>query len=161
MAALLAEEVGLEGARVEDVRLAGLLHDVGKIGVSDELIVRAGPLSAEEWVEMRQHPEIGHRMLSGTRLRDVREWVLHHHERLDGAGYPTGLVGEQIPLESKLVAVSNALDTMTHDRPYRLALSFEDAMREITAGVGTQFDPVVVDALNRLIERGVSGIRPE
>jgi diguanylate cyclase (GGDEF)-like protein/putative nucleotidyltransferase with HDIG domain len=161
VAALLAEELGLDGARVEDVRLAGLLHDVGKIGVSDELIVRAGPLSAEEWVEMRQHPEIGHRMLSGTRLRDVREWVLHHHERLDGAGYPTGLVGEQIPLESKLIAIANALDTMTHDRPYRLALSFEDAMSEIAAGAGTQFDPVVVDALNRLIERGVTGIRPE
>jgi diguanylate cyclase (GGDEF)-like protein/putative nucleotidyltransferase with HDIG domain len=160
VAALLAEELGLAGDRIEDVRLAGLLHDVGKIGVSDELIVRAGPLSADEWQEMRQHPEIGHRMLSGTRLRDVREWVLHHHERTDGTGYPTGLVGEQIPLEARLIAVANALDTMTHDRPYRLALSFDEAMHEITAGSGTQFDPVVVDALGRLIERGTPGIRP-
>lgn len=161
IAALLAEEIGLPRDRVEDIRLAGLLHDVGKIGVTDELLVRPGPLTPDEWVEVRQHPEIGYRMLSAPRLREVREWVRLHHERPDGTGYPLGLAAGNIPIEASIVAVANALDAMTCDRPYRQAIPFEDAVARIDAGSGTQFDPAVVAVLLRLTERGETGVRPD
>lgn len=153
-AAMLAGELGLPADHVENVRLAGLLHDVGKVGVTDELLVRPGPLTLAEWKEMRQHPDMAHRMLSGTRLDGVPDWVRAHQERPDGAGYPRGLSGEQIPLEAGIVAVANALDTMIHDRPYRPAHPLEHAVDEITRGAGTQFMPAVVDALNAIVARG-------
>ncbi|MCB9012014.1 MAG: HD domain-containing protein [Actinobacteria bacterium] len=161
IAALIAREMELDPVRVEEVRLAGLLHDVGKIGVSDELLTREGPLEPHEWDEMRQHPEIGYRMLSGTRLRDVRWMVRHHHERWDGAGYPHGLDGERIPLESRILAVANALDSMVHDRPYRMAMSFDDAITTISDRSGSQFCPATVEALLRLVERDPAWIRPD
>jgi len=161
VAAMLASELGMDPERVEEVRLAGLLHDVGKIGVSEELLTRGGPLEPHEWDEIRQHPEIGYRMLSGTRLRNVREFVRHHHERWDGGGYPTGLSGEEIPLESRVIAVANALDSMVNDRPYRMALPFEDALELIVQKAGGQFCPVAVEALQRLAERDPAWLRPE
>jgi diguanylate cyclase (GGDEF)-like protein len=151
--AMLAQELGLSVDRIEEVRLAGLLHDVGKIGVSDELISRPGPLEPHEWDEMRQHPEIAYRMLSGADLGDVRTFVRFHHERFDGTGYPNGLAGEQIPVESRIIGVANALDCMIHDRPYRIAVPFRDAVREIRSKSGTQFCPETVAALERLVER--------
>ncbi|HWH15379.1 MAG TPA: HD domain-containing phosphohydrolase [Miltoncostaeaceae bacterium] len=157
VAALLAAELGLPGDRVEDVRLAGLLHDVGKVGVSEELLTRAGPLTAEEWAEVRQHPEIGYRMLSGPRMRGVREWIRHHHERPDGAGYPAGLRGDAIPLEARILSVANALDAMTGDRPYRPGVALEDALCAIDEAAGAQFDPAVVEVLLRLVARGEIG----
>jgi diguanylate cyclase (GGDEF)-like protein len=153
ISAMLAQELGLSVDRIEEVRLAGLLHDVGKIGVSDELISRPGPLEPREWDEMRQHPEIAYRMLSGADLGDVRTFVRFHHERFDGSGYPNGLAGEQIPIESRIIAVANALDCMIHDRPYRIAIPFRDAVREIRGLSGTQFCPETVAALDRLVER--------
>ncbi len=161
VAAMLAQEVGLAPERVEEVRLAGLLHDVGKIGVSEELLTRCGPLESHEWEEIRQHPEIGYRMLSGTRLRDVRTFVRHHHERWDGGGYPAGLSGEGIPLESRVIAVANALDSMVNDRPYRMAMPFEEAVELIESRAGSQFCPATVDALLRLVERDPAWLRPE
>ena len=110
---------------------------------------------------MRQHPEIGYRMLSGTRLRDVRWMVRHHHERWDGAGYPHGLDGERIPLESRILAVANALDSMVHDRPYRMAMSFDEAITTISDRSGSQFCPATVEALLRLVERDPAWIRPD
>jgi diguanylate cyclase (GGDEF)-like protein/putative nucleotidyltransferase with HDIG domain len=160
VAALLARQLGLSAPRAEEVRLAGLLHDVGKIGVSDHVLRKPGPLSDEEWVEMREHPAIGHRILSGTRLEVIRPWVLHHHERVDGAGYPHGLIGTEIPFESRIIAVADALDTMLGDRPYRAALEPQDAMAELDRCSGTQFDAAVVEALRKLIERGVPGVVP-
>jgi diguanylate cyclase (GGDEF)-like protein len=154
--ARIAQEMGLSLDRIEEVRLAGVLHDVGKIGVSDELLSRPGPLEPDEWEEMRQHPEIAFRMLSGAELGDVRTFVRFHHERLDGTGYPTGLVGDEIPLESRIIGVANALDAMIHDRPYRLAVPFRDAIREIRDAAGTQFCPEVVAALVRIVERDAS-----
>lgn len=161
ISAMLAQELGLSIDRIEEVRLAGLLHDVGKIGVSDELISRAGPLEPQEWDEMRQHPEIAYRMLSGADLGDVRTFVRFHHERHDGTGYPNGLVGEQIPIESRIIAVANALDCMIHDRPYRIAIPFRDAVREIRSKSGTQFNPDVVEALARLVERDPAALVAE
>lgn len=161
IAALLAEELGMPSDRVEDVRLAALLHDVGKIGVTEELLVRPGPLTDEEWQEMRQHPEIGYRMLSAPRLGEVREWVRRHHERPDGAGYPGGLTAADIPLEASIISVANALDAMTGGRPYREPIPFEEAVARIEAGSGTQFAPDVVTVLSRLVARGENTVRPD
>lgn len=143
----------MPGAHVEHVRLAGLLHDVGKIGVTDELLVRPGPLNEREWDEIRQHPEMAHRMLSGARLDQVSEWVRCHMERPDGTGYPRGLRAEDIPVEAGIVAVANALDAMTNDRPYRTARPFRDAVQEVFEASGTQFLPQVVDVLRSILER--------
>ena len=154
--ALLAQELELPVDRIEEVRLAGLLHDVGKIGVTDELISRPGPLTDAEWEEMRQHPDIGFRMLSGANLGDVRTYVRFHHERIDGQGYPNGLAGTQIPLESRIIGVANALDCMINDRPYRIAIPFRDAIREIVSLSGIQFCPEVVAALERIVARDPS-----
>ena len=154
LAAAIGAELGLDPARVEDLRVAGLLHDVGKIGISEEILVKDGPLSPSEWEEMRRHPEMGHRMLAGARLDVVRPWVLHHHERLDGTGYPEGLGGEDIPLEAKILAVADAFDAMVHDRPYRTAVGAPAAVAELRRCAGSQFDPDVVGALADLLERG-------
>jgi ribonuclease P protein subunit RPR2 len=125
-----------------------LLHDVGKIGISDQILLKAGPLTPEERELVHAHPAIGAQilrnvsMLQGGGLDVVR----HHHERWDGAGYPDGLAGEQIPLSARIFAVADTLDAMTSDRPYRAALDWADAIEEIQAQSGRQFDPGVVQA---------------
>jgi diguanylate cyclase (GGDEF)-like protein len=143
-AELVARELGLSPEHVERIHTAGLLHDVGMIGVSDLILTKAGPLDAEEWREVRRHPEIGGRLLSHTEFDDLRTWVQAHHERPDGKGYPNGLAGDEIPLEGKILAVADAYEAMTSDRPYRVALSEEEARTELEDGIGTQFDPQVV-----------------
>jgi diguanylate cyclase (GGDEF)-like protein len=145
-AELTAIELGLPEDRVERVRLAGVLHDVGKIGVSDGMIAKPGPLDADEWREMRTHPEIGARLLAHPEFDDLRGWVLSHHERPDGRGYPQGLTGDSIPLEASILAVADAYEAMTADRAYRPALGEEAARAELEAGAGTQFHPRVVRA---------------
>jgi putative nucleotidyltransferase with HDIG domain len=142
----IAGTLGLDGDRLEEIRVAGLLHDIGKIGVPDAVLQKPGPLSSEEWAEMRRHPEIGARILTHPALADTREWVLCHHERPDGRGYPRGLTGDAIPLEAKILAVADAYEAMTADRPYRRALGSDIARAELIAGRGSQFDPEVVDA---------------
>lgn len=138
--------LGFDGDRLEEPRIAGLLHDVGKIGVPDAVLGKAGPLTDEEWDQMRRHPEIGASILAHPGLAQVRLWVLHHHERPDGRGYPDGLAGEEIPLEARILAVADAYEAMTADRPYRHALGHEEACAELRAGRGLQFDERVVDA---------------
>ena len=154
-AELMAQELGLEPDRVERVRLAGILHDVGKIGVSDAVLSKPGPLSADEWVEMKTHPEIAARLLTRAEFDDVRGWILAHHERPDGCGYPFGLSGNVIPLEARVLAVADAFEAMTSDRVYRKALGEEGARAELRAGAGTQFDPAVVEALLSALEEQV------
>lgn len=146
-AELMARRLGLGEERVERVRLAGIVHDVGKIAVPDAILLKAGPLGPDEWVELCKHPETGARLLGGAKLDDVRAWVLAHHERPDGRGYPLGLSDDEIPLEAKILAVADAYEAMTSDRVYRAALGPEVARDELLAGTGTQFDPAVVDAL--------------
>lgn len=155
---LIADELGLGSSRVEQIAVAGMLHDVGKVGVSDELLAKETPLEPDEWAEMRRHPEIGHRMLSGGPLDVVREWVLTHHERLDGGGYPDGLVGDEIPLPARIIAAANAYDAMLSDRPYHPAMSTRSALSEMRRCRGTQFDSAVVTALETLVERRVPGV---
>jgi len=123
-----------------------VLHDVGKLGVADAVLQKPGPLTDEEWADMRRHPELGARILDHANLRDISGWVLAHHERVDGGGYPHGLAGDAIPLEARILAVADAYEAMTADRPYRTALGHDAAREELMAGAGTQFDPAVVDA---------------
>ncbi len=126
---------------------AGILHDVGKIGVADSILTKQGPLTSQEWAVMRQHPCIGANILGEVPfLTKARELILHHHERYDGSGYPDGLKGDDIPLGSRLLAVADAFDTMTTDRAYRPAPGLDYAFRELREGSGTQFCPSSVDA---------------
>jgi putative nucleotidyltransferase with HDIG domain len=144
-AELMATELGLDAAHVERVRLAGVLHDIGKTGVSDRLLTKTGALAADEWHSIRTHPEIGARLLAHPELEDLRAWVLAHHERPDGKGYPYGLVGDDIPMESRILAVADAYEAMTSERSFRSALGEEAALSELQAGAGTQFDATVVE----------------
>src|SRR5918994_1304980 len=143
---LMARELGFEQERVERVRLAGLLHDIGKIGISDCVLSKPGPLDADEWQEMYTHPEIAARLLSRPEFDDLRAWILAHHERPDGTGYPYGLKGDDIPLEARILAVADAYEAMTADRIYRPALGADSARPELEAGAGSQFDREVVQA---------------
>ena len=152
----IAAQLGLPDDHVERVRLAGVLHDVGKIGVSDRVIAKPGPLDADEWREMRTHPEIGARLLAHPEFDDLRAWVHSHHERPDGRGYPLGLAGDSIPLEARILAVADAYEAMTADRAYRPSMGEEAARAELEAGAGTQFDPRVVRAFLLVLERGGS-----
>jgi len=143
---LIAARLDLCPEHVERIRLAGLLHDIGKIGVPDPILRKPGPLTDADWAEMRKHPELGARILSGANLDDLAGWVLAHHERPDGRGYPGGLVDDEIPLEAKILSVADAFEAMTADRPYRSALPTEEALAELRRGAGSQFDGAVVDA---------------
>jgi diguanylate cyclase (GGDEF)-like protein len=160
VASLLAAEMGMDPERVENVRVAGLLHDVGKIGVSDDVIVPDGDLSEGQEEELRRHPEIGERMLSGSRLAGVAPWVLHHHERFDGRGYPSGLSGEAIPVESRVLAVADAFDHLTAGGPGREPMTVADAMLDLERRAGSEFDPVAVAALRALVGRGATESAP-
>ena len=139
---------------MERVRLAGVLHDIGKIGISDRVLSKPGPLDADEWQEMFTHPEIAARLLTRPEFDDLRGWILAHHERPDGAGYPYGLSGDEIPLEARILAVADAYEAMTADRVYRPALGAETARAELSAGSGSQFDAKVVSAFVRALDAG-------
>lgn len=145
----IAREMGLPPERVERVRLAGILHDVGKLGVPDVILRKPAKLTTAEFAEMRKHSELGARMVAAAGLEDVSQWVLAHHERPDGRGYPFGMSGDAIPLEARIVAVGDAYEAMTADRPYRAAPGHTYALEELERGKGTQFDPGVVEALSR------------
>jgi diguanylate cyclase (GGDEF)-like protein/putative nucleotidyltransferase with HDIG domain len=144
-AGLMARALGFEPDHVERVRLAGLLHDIGKTGVSDRLMSKSGPLEPDEWHSIRTHPEIGARLLAHPEFEDLRQWVLMHHERPDGKGYPFGLARGEIPVEAGILAVADAYEAMTSERAFRSALGEEVAISELRAGAGSQFDAAVVD----------------
>jgi diguanylate cyclase (GGDEF)-like protein/putative nucleotidyltransferase with HDIG domain len=151
LAELTARELGLSPETVEHVRLAGILHDIGRVGIPDALVRRAGPLSEEEYMLVRGHPEIGARMVETTDFDDIRTWILLHHTRPDGSGYPAGQTWERVPLEARILAVADAYEAMTSDRPYRDALALDDAAVQLRDAAGHQFDPRVVDALLRAV----------
>ncbi|HYI35467.1 MAG TPA: diguanylate cyclase [Thermoleophilaceae bacterium] len=147
---LIARELGLPPDSVERVRIAGVLHDVGRVGVPDDLLTKEGPLDEEEWHWVRSHPEIGARMLETTDFADIGGWIRSHHERPDGGGYPDGRSGE-LPLEAAILGVADAYEAMTAGRPYREALDPQAASDELRRGSGRQFDQRVVDALLRVV----------
>lgn len=143
---VLAKHFSDDESILRQVYWGALLHDIGKIGISDAILLKQGPLTPEEWGTMRQHPEIGHHILADVpHLALAAEIVLSHEERFDGSGYPRGLAGEAIPLWARVFAVIDTLDAMTSHRPYRKGLSFEAARAEILRMGGTQFDPAVVE----------------
>lgn len=146
-AAAIAVRLGLGVDTVEGVRVAGLLHDIGKVGVSDAVLHKPGRLSAAEMAEVRRHPEIGANILVHPGLADARRWVLQHHERPDGQGYPAGVASPDIALEALILGVADAYEAMTSDRPHRRALPPDEARDELARGRGTQFDARVLDAL--------------
>ncbi len=146
LAARIAVRLDVDPAQVELIRLAGSLHDLGKLAIPEEILRKPAPLTEAERLVLERHPQIGFRMLESLGVDPVAEWVLHHHERWDGAGYPDGMHGEQIPLGARIIFVADAYDAMTTDRVYRLRLTDEDALDELTRCAGTQFDPEVVAA---------------
>ncbi len=154
-AAALAQALGLDEQAIAQIRLAGLLHDVGKIGVPDAILAKPGVLNPAEYAVVQQHPVIGERMLKSVPfLSDILPSVRHHHERYDGEGYPDGLAGTDIPRDASILSVADAYDAMTSSRTYRLALPPNEACRRICAAGGTQFDPRLVGAFERAFNDG-------
>jgi diguanylate cyclase (GGDEF)-like protein/putative nucleotidyltransferase with HDIG domain len=143
----IAHDLGLPPRRLERIRAAGVLHDIGKLGVPDHILHKADKLTDEELDEMRKHAALGARIVAAAGMEDISSWVLAHHERPDGRGYPRGLAADDIPLEARILAVADAYEAMISDRPYRRAPGHDFAVAELRRGQGTQFDPDVVDAL--------------
>jgi hypothetical protein len=138
--------------RVERIHAAGVLHDLGKLGIADAVLYKPGALSDSEWEEIRRHPEIGARILLHAGLADIADWVRAHHERMDGGGYPDCLTGEEIPLEARILAVADAYEAMIADRPYRAGMECDVARAELGRCSGSQFDPVVVRAFLQALD---------
>ena len=139
---------------LSDIYLAGLLHDIGKIGIRDDVLTKRGPLTDEEFKHIQQHVVIGHRILADLHaIAHLLPGVLYHHERYDGAGYPEGLKGDGIPLLARILAVADSFDAMNTSRPYRTAMPPERVDQILREGAGTQWDPLVIDAYVRCRER--------
>ena len=155
LCAAIATELGLEGERVARIRLAGLLHDVGKIGVPDAILNKPAALTDEEFEVMKRHSLLGGDIVAAAEMHEEARWVRHHHERFDGSGYPAALEGEEIPLESRIILVADAFEAMTSDRPYRKAPGVDFAVEELQRNAGAQFDPQVVAALCRALDQQV------
>jgi len=158
LSVIVARKLGVTGDALLDIERAGILHDIGKLAVPDAILSKPSPLTSDEWLEMRRHPDVGYHLVRDVPfLRHAAEIVYTHHERFDGMGYPRGLKGEEIPLGARVFAVVDAYDAMTSDRPYRLAHPHEYALEEIRHHAGTQFDPVVVAAFFAAVGEGLIG----
>jgi diguanylate cyclase (GGDEF)-like protein/putative nucleotidyltransferase with HDIG domain len=154
LCATIASELGLEATLVKRIRLAGLLHDVGKIGIPDSILKKPAKLTVKEFEVMKSHSALGASIVLAAELPDEARWIRHHHERIDGNGYPDGLAGEEIPLESRIIHVADAFEAMTSDRPYRDAPGQDFAIAELRRHAGSQFDARVVETLIRIVFRG-------
>ena len=144
---LIAKYMDLSKEEVEEVRLGAVLHDVGKIGIDDKVLKKDSPLEKDEWEHMKQHPDLGYKILAHVKsLKTITDGMRYHHERPDGNGYPLGLKGEEIPRIASIISVADTFDAMTSNRPYRKGLEYEVAFDEIVKNSGTQFDQKVVDA---------------
>ncbi|HWF74165.1 MAG TPA: diguanylate cyclase [Solirubrobacteraceae bacterium] len=152
-AEMMARELGLSEQRINRIRLGGLLHDIGKVGVPDSILNKRGRLSPEEFESIRTHPELGAQILEHPCFADIRTWVAAHHERPDGRGYPRGLSASQLTIEARILAVADAYEAMTSDRAYRASIGHEAARTELKENAGSQFDPDVVDALLAVLDR--------
>ena len=153
IAVRLAKELGCDEQMLNTLYLSGMLHDIGKIGINDDVLHKPGKLSVEEYQHIKTHVDIGYRILRDlSNLKDVMPVVLHHHESWDGGGYPDNLEAEQIPLAARIVAVADSYDAMSSDRPYREGMSEEKIEQILRNGAGKQWDPEVIDAFFRVHE---------
>ena len=144
----LAKALGLSNYQTEKLELAAAIHDIGKIGVDEQILRKPGSLNLEEFEGIKKHPEIGARIVESVPfLKEAVPVILYHHERYDGKGYPKGLKAEQIPLGARIIIVADAVDSMMHDRPYRNRLMHEEVMSELSDNSGTQFDPKITDLI--------------
>ncbi|WP_235848422.1 HD-GYP domain-containing protein [Litchfieldia alkalitelluris] len=164
-AVAIGHKLGINDKGLEILKKSALIHDIGKIGISDKVLLKDGKLSDEEFTMIKSHPEIGARILSQmqdfSNLETIIEGVLYHHERYDGFGYPKGVSGEQIPLFGRIIAVADAYDAMTSDRPYRKGMSSEKALQILLSGKGTQWDPLITDIFigtikKRVLQKGLA-----
>lgn len=151
--AITALRLGMSETDAERVAVAGALHDVGKTEVDGEILLQPGPPTPEQWDQIKQHPALGYVKLRGAGLDDIATWVLCHHERMDGLGYPRGLEAAQIPIAARILSVVDAYDAMVTDRVYRAARPPHEAVAELRECAGTQFDPVVVEAFVAALRR--------
>lgn len=143
---LLARHMGIGDGDLAIISKGALLHDIGKIGISDNILLKPGKLTPEEWIEMKKHPQVGYEILNDIKfLKGASKFILAHHERFDGKGYPNGLKGSEIPLSARMFALIDTMDAMTSDRVYRKALPFDKVIDEVIRCKGTQFDPELVD----------------
>jgi diguanylate cyclase (GGDEF)-like protein len=154
-AATLARALSMPEDDVKVVYRAALLHDVGKIGIADGILKKPDLLTPEEWASVQMHPEFSYRILESAEMEPIATWTRHHHEHWDGSGYPLGLSGEDIPFGSRIILVADAFEAMTSDRVYRRSLGIEQAVAELQANAGTQFDPAIADLMVRLVMGGV------
>lgn len=151
MAYDLANKIGIKGRALEDIHIAAHLHDIGKIGIPDHILNKTEKLTIKEWLYIKKHPEIGYNILNRSdSLKDIANIVLYHHERWDGKGYCKGLIGEHIPLGSRIIAICDAIDAMASNRSYRSALSWEKCKQEVEINKGLQFDPFLVREIGDL-----------
>jgi HD-GYP domain-containing protein (c-di-GMP phosphodiesterase class II) len=158
LSAIIAKEMGFDDTTIERVRLGGLLHDIGKIGIIEALLEKPTSLDEDEFPPIRLHPDKGVAILAPiSQLQDVLPGILHHHERYDGAGYPKGLKGTEIPLEARIITVADSFDAMVSERPYKKGFSTTAALFELRKHAGSQFDPDVVESFCNYIENKMTG----
>jgi putative two-component system response regulator len=151
----LAEQLDWKSAPIEDLRFSAILHDIGKIHISESILQKTGPLTDQEWEEMKKHPCLGADMIKDIPyLAHSIQAIRHHHEKWNGTGYPDGLAGDDIPMPARIIAVADAFDAMTTTRVYRTARSLEDARDEVLSGVGQFYDPKVIEAFKRTWDAG-------
>jgi putative nucleotidyltransferase with HDIG domain len=153
-AAAIGERLGLSRERIVLLRRAALFHDIGKVAVRGDVLNKPSALTDEEFEEIKVHAVVGGAMLKHSGFAEEAEWVRHHHERLDGLGYPDALAGSDIPLEARIIFVADSFEAMTSDRPYQAGIPVADAIKELRSCAGTQFEPRLVEALVELLEQG-------
>jgi HD-GYP domain-containing protein (c-di-GMP phosphodiesterase class II) len=151
----MGEVMNLPQTTLQELELLGVLHDIGKIGVPDSILNKPGKLDEDEWVVMKRHSEIGSRITQSVPEFDrISDYILSHHERWDGKGYPRGLKGEEIPIQSRILSIVDAYDAMTSERPYHSPMTHEDALQELIKNAGKQFDPELIQLVikERILE---------
>lgn len=153
-AVMLAKGIGLKQDEVEIIENTAYFHDIGKVGISDAILLKPDKLTAEEWQDMKKHPNIGYEIIEPLKVLHIAlPGIKHHHERFDGKGYPDGLKGETIPLSARILAIADAYEALTANRPYRKARSADEAVDELKRCSGTQFDPVLIDAFIKALKK--------